>query len=129
MTILRFPILFTGANKAMVILGIVPSRCWVEVTPFDVDVRMTWAFHARIPIESITAAQRYDGPVRGWGAHGWRNRWLVNGSSRNIVELTIDPPARGRTLVFPLRLKAVLVSVVDPDRLLQELSALSGPQP
>jgi hypothetical protein len=120
----RFPVLFTGANQAMAILGILPGRCAVEVTRSEVRVRMAWAFRATIPRAAIVAVAPYTGRVWGWGAHGWRGRWLVNGSARNLVELAIDPPAPGRTLGFPLRLRSVRVSVVDPDGL---IAALTGP--
>ncbi len=50
----------------------------------------------------------------GWGVHGWRGRWLVNGSSHGIVVLGIDPPARARTLGLPVRLRELAVSLEDP---------------
>jgi hypothetical protein len=122
-TIRRFPILFTGANKAMALLGITQGSSYVEVDVAEVRVRMSWAFRATIPREHITAVAPYDGKVWGWGAHGWSGRWLVNGSARNLVELAIDPPARGSVAGFPIRhLRQLRVAVVDRDGLLAELS-------
>jgi hypothetical protein len=121
-TPVRFPILFTGANKAMAVLGILPRWGHLDVDDDEVRVRMSWAFHAVIPRASIQSATPYSGPVYGWGAHGWRGAWLVNGSSKNLVDLEIAPPARARTLVFPLRLRKLRVSVVDPDGLIDALS-------
>jgi hypothetical protein len=119
----RFPILFTGANKAMAVLGITQGSSHVEVDDVEVRVRMAWAFRASIPREHITAVAPFDSRVWGWGAHGWRGRWLVNGSARNLVELTIDPPARGRVLAFPIRrLRQLRVAVVDREGLIAELS-------
>ena len=126
----RFPILFTGPNKAMAVIGITQGSSYVEVDDDDVRVRMSWAFRAVIPRDRITAVAPYDGKVFGWGAHGWGGRWLVNGSARNLVELTIDPPARGSTLGFPIRqLRLLRVAVVDRDELIQALSPPSTPSP
>ena len=114
----RLPILFTGLNKAMAVLGILPRWSYVEVGDDEVKVRMSWAFSARIPRASIRSAVPYEGVVYGWGAHGWRGRWLVNGSSRNIVELRIDPRADARVVVFPIRLRTLRVSVTRPEELI-----------
>ena len=43
----RFPIRFTGANKAMVLLGVVPEHCRVEVDDGELRVRMAWLVQAR----------------------------------------------------------------------------------
>ena len=53
-----------------------------------------------------------------WGAHGWRGRWLVNGSSKGIVELTIDPRVRAYVMGVPVKLRTLWVSVTDPDALI-----------
>jgi hypothetical protein len=60
------------------------------------------------------------------GAHGWRGRWLVNGSSRNIVELAIDPPARALVMGLPVSVRTLYVSVTDPDALVAECAPGSG---
>lgn len=57
----------------------------------------------------------------GWGAHGWRGRWLVNGSSKGIVVLEIDPVARGRVLGFPVRVRDLALSLEDPEGLCEAL--------
>ena len=46
--------------------------------------------------------------------HGWRQRWLVNGSSHGIVVLAIDPPARARVLGVPIRVRELAVSLDEP---------------
>jgi hypothetical protein len=51
-------------------------------------------------------------------AHGWRGRWLVNGSSKDIVELTIDPPVRAYVMGAPIDLRTLYVSVTDPQALI-----------
>jgi hypothetical protein len=56
--------------------------------------------------------------VYSWGVHGWRGRWLVNGSPKGIVELTIDPPVRAHVAGLPITLRTLSVSVTDPDALI-----------
>ena len=118
----RFPILFTGPNKAMIVLGILPSRSFVEVDEREVRVRMSWAFGLTMPRSSVTGVAPDRGRFIGWGAHGWRGEWLVNGSMKNIVRIDIDPPARGRTMMFPLRVRVLRVSVADPAGLMAALT-------
>ena len=75
-------------------------------------------------------------PINGWGSrdvlltrgvHGWRGRWLVNGSRHNIAEMDIDPRARGTLMVVvPLKLRLLAVSVEEPDRFLSALSVPLG---
>jgi hypothetical protein len=52
------------------------------------------------------------------GVHGLAGRWLVNGSSRGLVAVTIEPPARAFVVGFPVRLRVVTVSVEDPEGLI-----------
>ena len=77
----------------------------VRLTSTELDVRMGWAFHARVPRSSIrSAAPSRDVP---WaiGVHGdLHGGWLVNGSATGIVLLTLDPPARARTAGFAVTL-------------------------
>src|SRR4051794_29013206 len=68
-----------------------PHRC--DVSLDDACLRVTvgtggWTFNTTLPRSSIVSAGHTSGPVTGWGAHGWRGRWLVNGSSRGLVRLT-----------------------------------------
>lgn len=119
----RFPILFTGANKAMVALGLGPSNSYVEVDDDLVRVRLGWSFALDVPRASISGARPDDDPVRGWGAHGWRGRWLVNGSSENLVAFDVDPPVRARLLVFSVLVRTLRVSVTEPEELIDALSS------
>jgi len=121
----RFPISYTGINaKVLPLLGLPRSVAYVELDDDTVRVRLGWGFSASIPRSTITGAGR--GPdVRGItaGAHGWRGRWLVNGSREGIVRLDVDPPARAWTLGFPLRLRRLDVSLENPDGFLAALAA------
>jgi len=93
----------------------------VMVTDNELDVRLGVAFHGVVPRSSIGGARRWRGLVLGWGAHGWRGRWLVNGSSKGIVVLRIDPPAKGRVLGFPVKLEELALSMEDPEGLCDAL--------
>jgi hypothetical protein len=87
----------------------------VTVDASTVRVRMGWAFRVAIPIASIAEVRPARGLVLGWGVHGWRGRWLVNGSSKGLVTITVDPPAPSRVVGFPGRLRRLSISLVDPD--------------
>jgi hypothetical protein len=50
--------------------------------------------------------------------HGFRGRWLVNGSSKGVVELTIDPPVKAKIVGVSTTLRTLLVSVTDPEALI-----------
>ena len=90
----------------------------VVVDADTVRVRMGWAFRADLPRASIAERRRSDGRVYGWGVHGWRGRWLVNGSSKGLVTLVIAPPVPARVCGVRVRLREVRLSLVDPDALL-----------
>ena len=95
-----------------------PPRCRVVLTPKRLKVKMGlggWAYSASVPRASLTGATPASGPVLGWGAHGWRGRWLINGSSRGLVRITIDPPSRGRCLMVPVKLRELTLSLEQPE--------------
>lgn len=119
----RFPIRFTGANKAMAALGLRPSNSDVVVGATDVTIRMGWAFSATIPRSAITSATADEDRVLGWGVHGWRGKWLVNGSSSRIVRIDVDPATSGSVIVVPVKVRSVRVSVDDPSGLIAALDA------
>ena len=101
-----------------------PRHSYVRVDDDRVSVRMGlggWAFAARVPRSSLTEVKRVAGPVLGWGVHGWRGLWLVNGSSKGLVRMTTDPRVRGRCLGFPLRIRQLTVSLADPDGFVRAL--------
>lgn len=118
----RFPIRFSRAGRAMAIVGLRPRSSYVEISDTDVTVRMGWAFQAGIPLTAIQSVTDDQDRVLGWGVHGWRGRWLVNGSSAGIVRITIDPPARSRAVFVPIQLRVLRVSVDDPSGLIAALN-------
>lgn len=103
------------------VLGMGPRASGVEIGPDTVRVRMGWSFSAHIPRGAIRSAARDSAPVLGWGVHGFGGGWLVNGSSRGLVRLRIDPPCRAYVLGVPVRLRTLRLSLDDPDAFLAGL--------
>ena len=99
--------------------GLGPKHSQVEVRDGALHVSMGWGFSAEIPLASITEASRWEGRITSWGVHGWRGRWLVNGSSDGVVALTIDPPVKAKVVGVPVTLRELGISVTDPDDLLR----------
>ncbi|NNE74325.1 MAG: hypothetical protein HKN26_11720 [Acidimicrobiales bacterium] len=87
----------------------------IVVTDSELDVQLGIAYRGVVARSSIRSARRWKGLVFGWGAHGWRGRWLVNGSSKGIVVLDIEPPAKGRVIGFPVQVRELAVSMEDPE--------------
>jgi len=115
----QFTISFTNWMRvlmAAVLAG--PRHCAVTVSSDHLDVHMGvggWAFATSVHRSSIVDVRRVNRPVWAWGAHGWRGRWLVNGSGDGLVQVTIDPPQHGRCLVFAIKLRQLTLSLDDPD--------------
>lgn len=100
-------------------LGLGPQRSDVSIRNDNLHVAMGWGFSADIPLASIQDARPFHDRVFSVGVHGgWRGRWLVNGSPRGIVELTIDPPVRARVMGVAATLRVLMVSVTDPSELI-----------
>jgi len=101
----------------------------VVVAPDEVDVQLGIAFRGAIDRSAIRAARDWNGSVYGWGAHGWGGRWLVNGSSKGIVVLDIDPTGGGNVLGFPVKLRELALSLEDPDGFCAALGLTRQPVP
>jgi hypothetical protein len=118
----RFPIRFEPWYEALSrALSIRPSESYVAIDGGYVTVRMAWAFDASFPCSAVGAAAPYDRRPVSRGVHGWRGRWLVNGSGRGILRIELSPEQTARVLGFPVALRELLVSVDDPDRLASAL--------
>ena len=88
---MRFPIRFTGGNQVLMgPIGMTPSRCYVDVDEDHLRVRMGMWFELDTERTLMRAAEPDHAPVLGWGVHGWRGRWLVNGSSSGLVRIIKD---------------------------------------
>jgi hypothetical protein len=94
-----------------------------------VVVQMSYAFRSTIDRSAIRSVSPWSGRVWGWGVHGWRQRWLVNGSSHGIVVLAIDPPARARVLGIPVRVRELAISLDDPGGFTAALGIVPATQP
>jgi hypothetical protein len=124
----HFDIDYSRGNRFfMGLIGMGPRFSGVVIDDEQVRVRMGWGFYAHIPLATIQRVGATVRPFFAWGAHGWRGRWLVNGSSQGIVALEIDPPARGWAIGFPLRLRVVYISLADPDAFITALTPRIGP--
>lgn len=111
---MRFDFSYGSIRPLMTAIGTGPRWSSIEVGPADVRVGMGWAFRARIPRSTIQKARPHAPVMGSIGVHGWKGRWLVNGSRTGIVILHIDPPARAYVMGYPVRLQQLLLSVKDP---------------
>jgi hypothetical protein len=99
----------------------------VEVGVTTVEVKMGWGFTASIPLISIQSVAAYAGSttIGSIGVHGWRGRWLVNGSLRGLVQVDIDPGAKASVAGFPVRLRQLLVSLDQPEAFMASIRSAS----
>jgi hypothetical protein len=102
-----------------------PLESFVELGPETAHVQMGRAFRADIPLSSIISATPDRSPVRGRGVHGDDGKWLVNGSSKGIVKLRIEPACRADLTLGPLSgevpLQELRVSLEEPAGFLRAL--------
>ena len=117
----RFPILFGKWRPLLVAVGMGPRMSGVELDGETMHVSMGWAFRARVPRADITGARTVTGRVGGVGVHGWRGRWLVNGSMEQIVGIDIEPSARAVAVGIPVHLHYLSLSLEDPEAFLAAL--------
>ena len=103
------------------LMGTSPTHACAYIDQRELVVRMGWGFSARIPLRQIVMAKLDNGPVWGWGVHGWRGRWLVNGSGRGMVMIEINPRVRARVLGIPIGLNILRLSLEDPAAFLADL--------
>jgi hypothetical protein len=99
------------------LVGMGPARSGVWVGQDSVRVRMGWGFRAEFPRASVRAIRPDTGAVTGWGVHGWRGRWLVNGSSSGLVRLEIEPGVQAWVTGVPVRLRTLRLSLAAPGAL------------
>jgi hypothetical protein len=99
-------------------LGLGPKHSEVRVESSTLHVKMGWPFDAQIPIASITRAEASAERAFTAGVHYSNGRWLVNGSRKGLVALTIDPPAQAKVPTRSVALRSLVLSVTDPDALI-----------
>ncbi|GAB3032950.1 hypothetical protein [Mycobacterium bourgelatii] len=107
-------------------LGIGPRNSELRIESGRLHVKMGWAFTADIPLSSIKRAVKSDTRVFEAGVHGRKSRWLVNGSRKGLVELTIEPPAPAKVLRRSVTVGTLILSVTDPDEFVAACAAASA---
>ena len=110
----RFPINFDrwyGGFSRM--LGLPPATAYVEVGEQEVEVRMGWAFRSRFPRSAVRSISPSAQAPLSRGVHGFGGRWLVNGSSQQVMTLVLNPAQRAYVLGLPVSLSELSVSVAD----------------
>lgn len=120
---MRFPIHFDGWYAGLSSVLLLPPRdAYIDVND-DIVVRMGWAFRASFPRAFVVRARLHPGRVISRGVHGFAGRWLVNGSSQGLVSLELAPEQRGHVMGVPVRLRELMISVEQPEALLDYLNA------
>jgi hypothetical protein len=107
-------------------LGLGPKSSEVRVQDGTLHVKMGWAFDAHIPVASIVRAEATEERPFTAGVHYSSGRWLVNGSSKGLVTLTIEPPAPAKAVLRSVQLRSLVLSVTDPDALIAACTAVSA---
>ncbi len=102
----------------LVPLGLGPGYSEVRVAEGALHVKMGWAFDAHIPLASIISAEATNARVFAAGVHYSGGRWLVKGSGKGLVALTIEPPAQARIWIISVPLHSLWISVTNPDALI-----------
>jgi hypothetical protein len=112
----EFQILYApGIRKILTLLRIDPTKARVTVEPDQVRVRFGWSFQMSFPRDAVTDAGRDKKPFgTGMGVHGWRGRWVVNGSNDGMVRITFRQPQKARVIGFPVKARELFVSLEDP---------------
>lgn len=111
----RFPIRFDAAYRLLSSAVLIPpSDSYIEIDGTEVYVRMAWAFRTRFPRSAVASAAPLDRKPLSRGVHGFRGRWLVNGSGDCILVINLEPAQRAYVMGFPVSLKQLMVSVDNP---------------
>ena len=121
----RIPIGFDRWYRALsIVVGLRPSKAYLDVDPTHVEVRMGWAFRTRFARSAIVSASVLDIRPRSRGVHGFWGRWLVNGAGHDIVAIRLHPTQRAYVMGVPVGLRELLVSVEEGPSL---IAVLRGP--
>ncbi|MHA7653598.1 hypothetical protein ACX9NE_27880 [Mycobacterium sp. ML4] len=104
-------------------VGLGPQNSELRVEAGTLHVKMGWAFTADIPLTAIKSAEESHERVFTAGVHVLGSRWLVNGSRKGLVELTIDPPVPAKVWWKSITLRSLVLSVSDPRALIAACTA------
>ena len=120
---MRFDIAFGRITPLLIATGMPQSTAYLDIGDTTLDVRMGWSFKASIPLASITTVEALDRKAISIGVHGWNGRWLVNGRSDQLVQITIDPAVKAKAVLYPIKLRELTVSVDNRDEFVRVLQA------
>jgi hypothetical protein len=127
---MRYQISYNAPSKAILgVIGAGPGKAWVDVDAGAINAKLGWASTVTIPRASIVSVARVERVPRwlGFGMHGTGfGTWALNGSHNGVVKLTFSEPASGKVLRFPIRPKAIYVSLEDPDGFIADVSPLTA---
>jgi hypothetical protein len=128
----RFAISYDKTAWLATFSGVGPNSSRVDVDTGQVRVRMGSAFRLDIPRDHIRSVRRSQLKPRGTrGVHGWRGRWLVNGSAQGLVDVVIDPPCRTErglgTVFLRAKVRLLTLSLTDPDGFMAALEPIKNP--
>ena len=104
-------------------VGLGPKQSELRFEAGSLHVKMGWAFTADIPLTSITNAEPTNARVYAAGVHFLGSRWLVNGSRKGLVALTIEPPVQAKVWRKSVTVGTLWLSVTDPDAFIAACSA------
>ncbi len=104
-------------------LGLGPKNSELRVEAGELHVKMGWAFSAAIPLTSIKSAEPITTRVYSAGVHYGFGRWLVNGSYKGLVKLSIEPAAQAKMWKRSATVRELWISVTDPDALIAACKA------
>lgn len=123
---MRIPIRCNAFGRVLLTsIGAPPALDRLDIDEESVRVRLSYAFRTTIPRRLVESVRRDDRRSVSLGAHGWRGRWLVNGAWSPIVVIRLRTPVRAWVVGFPVRLRELLVSVDDPDAVIELLAPAS----
>jgi len=110
-----------------VVLGMGPRRSGVELDGAWLTVRMGPWFRARIPRACVTDPRLEPDVWWAIGVHtDFRGTWLVNGSAKGIVSVTLEPPAEATAIGFHVRPKRLALGLEDPEGFIAALGGSYG---
>jgi hypothetical protein len=96
-------------------VGLGPKNSELRIEAGNLHVQMGWGFTADIPLTSITNAEATNKRAYTAGVHFGFGRWLVNGLTKGLVALTLDPPAQAKMWRKSVTVSELWLSVTDPD--------------
>jgi hypothetical protein len=102
----------------MGVLAIPEDSRYAALDDAELRVRLGWSFRLDAPRETVVAVLRDHDRIGGIGAHGWHGTWLVNTTSRGLVRIVLDPPARATACGVPVTVRVLRLSLAEPDAFL-----------